>query len=199
MIGCLPTSLTVDGAEYAIRSDYRNVLQCLEAFNDPDLRAADKWLVAMLLMFEEFNTIEDVEAAISGGFNAKDAIEQIQWFIAAGKETKEKDDKKPPSYSWTQDEQMIFSSVNNVAKQEVREVEYMHWWTFLGYFNEIGEGTFSFIVNIRNKLANGKKLEKYEKEFLQKNKDLVLIKKPLTEEEKEQERELQSLVDDVIG
>jgi len=94
---------------------------------------------------------------------------------------------------------MIFSAVNKVAGREIRELEYLHWWTFLGYFNEVGEGTFSFVVGIRHKLNKGKKLEKHEKEFLSQNKELIRLEKPRTREEQEQEAEYKALLDEVLG
>ena len=199
MIGALPETLIVCDKSYPIRSDYRNVLQAFEAFNDPELENSEKWIVAIYLLFAEFTCAEDVETAVEGGFDVEEAIKQILWFISGGKEEKKDDRKELPTYDWAQDEQIIFSAVNNVAKKEVREVEYMHWWTFLGYFNEVGEGTFSYIVGIRNKLNKGKKLEKHEKEFLNRNKDIVLIKKKLSKEEQDKEDEFQELLDDVIG
>lgn len=199
MIGALPETLTVGNNPYPIRSDYRNVLQAFEAFNDPELEKMEKWIVAIYLLFADFTCADDVEHAVEDGFDVAEAAKQISWFISGGKEVRKDDRKELPTYDWVQDEQIIFSAVNNVAKKEVREVEYMHWWTFLGYFNEVGEGTFSYIVGIRNKLNKGKKLEKHEKEFLNKNKDIVLIKKKLSKEEQEQEDEFQALLDDVIG
>ena len=199
MIGELPESLTIDGRIYPIRSDYRNVLQAFEAFNDPELEMPEKWIVATYLLFKDFSCVDDVEEAVQNGFNLQESIKQIEWFISAGKNNDKTDKKEKPTYDWVQDEQMIFSAVNSVAKKEVREQEYMHWWTFLGYFNEVGEGNFSYIVGIRNKLNKGKKLEKHEREFLNRNKDMVLIKKKLSKEEQEQEDEFQLLLDDVIG
>ena len=38
----LPTSIDVGGREYAIRTDYRAILDILAAENDPDLTAAEK-------------------------------------------------------------------------------------------------------------------------------------------------------------
>ena len=198
-IGELPESLIVGDKSYPIRSDYRNVLQTFEAFNDPELETTEKWIVAIYLLFYDFTCAEDVESAVESGFDVSEAIKQLLWFISGGKEERKDDRKEPPTYDWVQDEQIIFSAVNNVAKKEVREVDYMHWWTFLGYFNEVGEGTFSYIVGIRNKLNKGKKLEKHEKEFLNKNKDMVLIKKKLSKEEQEKEDEFQTLLNDVIG
>ena len=197
MIGALPEVLTVGGEEYPIRTDYRNVLQVFEVFQDPELTQEEKWIVAIYLLFEDFSCDDDVLEAAQDGFDLGKAMKQISWFISAGQP--EKQVLEQPTYNWTQDEQMIFSAVNKVAGQETRELEYLHWWTFLGYFNEVGEGTFSFIVGIRHKLNKGKKLEKHEKEFLSHNKELVLMKKPLTKEEQEQEDAYNALLDEVLG
>lgn len=197
MIGALPETLTVGGEGYHIRTDYRNILQVFEAFQDPELTQEEKWIVAIYLLFENFSCADDVMQAAQDGFDLGEAMKQVSWFISAGQP--EKQVLEQPTYNWTQDEQMIFSAVNKVAGRETRELEYLHWWTFLGYFNEVGEGTFSFIVGIRNKLNKGKKLEKHEKEFLSHNKELVLMKKPLTKEEQEQEDAYKSLLDEVLG
>lgn len=197
MIGALPETLPVGGADYPIRTDYRNVLQVFEAFQDMELTQEEKWIVAIYLLFEDFSCADDVLKAAQDGFDLGEAMKQISWFISAGQP--EKQVLEQPTYNWTQDEQMIFSAVNKVAGRETRELDYLHWWTFLGYFNEVGEGTFSFIVGIRNKLNKGKKLEKHEKEFISHNKELVLMKKPKTKEEQEQENAYKSLLDEVLG
>ena len=197
MIGALPEALTVGDEEYPIRTDYRNVLQVFEAFQDQELTQEEKWIVAIYLLFEGFSCDDDVLEAAQDGFDLGEAMKQISWFISAGQP--EKQVLEQPTYNWTQDEQIIFSAVNKVAGRETRELEYLHWWTFLGYFNEVGEGTFSFIVGIRNKLNKGKKLEKHEKEFLSHNKELVLMRKPKTKEEQEQEEAYKSLLDEVLG
>ena len=197
MIGTLPTVLTVNETQCAIRTDYRNVLQVFEAFEDSDLTQEEKWIVAVYLMFEDFSCADDALGAAEEGFDVSEAIQQIIWFISGG--TLEKESTELPVYSWKQDEQMIFSAVNKVAGKEIREIEYMHWWTFLGYFNEIEEGSFSFIVGIRQKLNKKKKLEKHEKEFLSRNKHLVRLEKPKTKEEQKQEDAYQTLLNEVLG
>lgn len=197
MIGALPDTLTVDGIDCPIRTDFRNILQVFEAFSDPELTQEEKWIVAIYLVFEAFSCAEDVILAAQEGFNIQEAVEQISWFVTAGAPEREMLDK--PTYSWQKDEQIIFSAVNKVAGVETRALEYLHWWTFLGYFNEVGEGTFSFVVGIRNKLNRGKKLEKYEKDFLAHNKELVKLERPKTKEELEQEAEYRALMDEVLG
>lgn len=185
MIGALPESLTVCGVDYPIRTDYRNVLQVFEAFNDPDLNQGEKGTVAIYLLFEDFECSDDVDEAVRNGFDVNEAAEKIRWFIHCGAESKK--DAEKPTYNWVQDEQMIFSAVNKVANKEVRELEYMHWWTFIAYFNEIGEGIFSYIVNIRNKRNKHKKLDKSEWDFYKKNKDLVNLIPHKTKEQLEED------------
>lgn len=198
MIGALPEHLTVGNTDYSIRSDYRNVLQIFEAFNDHELEKWEKWVVAIFLLFENFSCADDVIEAAENGFDVDEAIEKIKWFISAGNQ-QEKEEQ--PIYDWKQDEQIIFSAINDKSKcVEVREEEYIHWWTFLGYFNEIDRNSiFSFIMSIRSKRNKGKKLEKYEQEFYKKNKELVDIKPHLTKEEHEQEAEYKALLDEVLG
>ena len=197
MIGALPEHLTVGDTDYRIRSDYRNVLQVFEAFSDPELEPAEKWIVAIYLLFEDFSCADDVLEALESGFPIEEAMKQINWFISAGRDPGKSMDL--PVYDWVQDEQMIFSAVNKVAGSETRELEYLHWWTFLGYFNEVGEGTFSFVVGIRNKLNKGKKLEKHEEEFLRNNKQLIRLEKPKSKEEQEQEDAYNALLNEVLG
>lgn len=197
MIGALPEALSVNGVDYPIRTDYRNVLQVFEAFQDPELELQEKWIVAIYLMFEDFSCADDVISAAREGFSVEEAVNQIQWFISAG--SPEKEILEKPTYSWKQDEQMVFSAVNRVAGKETRDLDYLHWWTFLGYFNEIGECSFSYVVGIRHKLNQHKKLEKHEKEFVSKNKELIKMQPPKTEAEIEEEAENRAILEDVLG
>ena len=71
----------------------------------------------------------------------------------------------------------------------------MHWWTFVGYFEEIEEGTFSQVLAIRQKRAKGKKLEQWEREFLNDNLALVNLKKKMSDEELDLWQQEQDAVD----
>jgi len=50
---------------------------------------------------------------------------------------------------------------------------------------EIGDGLFSQVLSIRQKLSKGKRLEKWEQEFLQNNKKLCELEKS-TDKSKEE-------------
>lgn len=69
---------------------------------------------------------------------------------------------------------------------EVRSVPYLHWWTFMGYFMEIGDGLVSQVWAIRQKRSKGKKLEKWEKEFERSNPELVKLKKVYSEKQQKE-------------
>ncbi len=190
MIGKLPTSLKVNGIDRAIRSDFRVALLIFQAFNDPELSDQEKAWVMLECLYEDFENMppDDLE----------EACRQAVWFLDGGMV---QEDVKPSKkvIDWEQDEQMIFSAVNKVAGKEVRAVEYMHWWTFLGYFNEIGECLLSTVINIRQKKNKGKKLEKYEQEFYRANKSLIDIKKRYTPEEQAEKEYLLKLLNGEVN
>lgn len=170
MIGRLPTTLCIEDREYKIRTDYRIALTIFEAFNDIELKDNEKAMVMLNLLYE---IVPD---------NIEEALKKASWFLDGGKQYEEFN-KTKKVMDWEQDESIIFSAVNKVAGYETREKEYIHWWTFLGYFSEIGEGLFSTVINIRQKKNKGKKLEKYEQEFYKNNKKLIDLKEKYSTEE----------------
>ena len=111
------------------------------------------------------------------------AAEYFRWFVNCGRE--ETKDPGPQLISWQQDAQEIVADVNKVAGQEIRSLPFLHWWTFLGGYMEIGECTFSTIVSIRSKKAKGKKLEKWEEEFYREHYEMIKLPQKYTKEEQE--------------
>lgn len=177
MIGYLPRTLNINGTDRAIRSDFRTALLIFQAFNDSELSDQEKTIVLLECIYEEPESIgqEDFELA----------VKQAIWFLDGGssQDDNSKHKKAKKSMDWEQDEQLIFSAINKVAGYEARAVEYLHWWTFLGFFNEIGEGLFSTVISIRQKKNKRKKLEKHEEEFYKENRHLIDIKVRYTPEE----------------
>ena len=179
MLGQLPKTLTINGKLYRIRTDFRNILRIFEAFADKDLSDKEKMLVCLRRMFVDFSKLPYDDY--------KEAYEQVYWFIGCGKP----EEKRPPvrTFNWIKDEPLMFPAVNKAAGLEVRAVPYLHWWTFMGYIESIdAESLFGTVLSIRQKKARGKKLEKYEREFMQNNKALMALDveeaKPRTAEEK---------------
>lgn len=179
MIGSLPTTLEVNGVEYEIRTDFRIALIIFQALNDPELSEQEKASVILCSLYK--SVPEDMQIA----------LEKASWYLDGGQSFKSNGKRV---MDWEQDEQMIFSAVNKVAGFETRAKENIHWWTFLGFFNEIEEGLFSTVVHIRQKRNQGKKLDKTEDEFYKRNRGLVDLKKRLSKEEQEGLNEVNKLL-----
>ena len=185
----LPTALTVNGTERPINSDFRDVLTILEAYDDPDLEPSEKVYVCLAVLYADF---EDMPREDYG-----DAYEQATWFLDGGNDRASESRKKARTVDWVQDTPILFPSVNQSAGFEVRSVDYMHWWTFLGYFMEMQKSTYATVLSLRDKKARGKKLEKWEQEFWSAHKDLCVIRPKLTAEEKEEKERLLAILDNL--
>lgn len=187
MIGKLPRKLTVNGVKYAIRTDFRDILKILIAFNDPELEEREKAYICLFILYKDFEAIpqEDYETASTAAV----------CFIDHRSEDAGEPKKSPRLMDWEQDENLLFPAINKVAGFEVRSVKYLHWWTFLGYFMEISEGAFSNVLSLRQKKAKGKKLEKWEQEFWRANKDICVLKKRISKEEQEEIDRINKLLD----
>lgn len=177
----LPVSLNVGGHNWKIRTDFRAILDILKYFDDPEYEPDERWLICLDILYEDFDNMPQ---------NLWDeAAEKAIDFIDMG--IKDDGKRKPHTVDWEFDAPVILPAINKVLGTEVRATPYMHWWTFLGAYMEIGESLFSQIVGIREKKAKHKKLEKYEQEFYNANRKLVDIPKHYTEEEREQLKNLE--------
>jgi len=177
MIYDLPTSVDIQGQEYEIRSDYRAILDICIALNDPELTNDDKALAALDIFYPSF---EDMPPE-----HYQEALDKCMWFINCGSE--DAGDKHAPKLmDWEQDFQYIVAPVNRVCGQEIRAAEYMHWWSFVSAYYEIGgDCTFSQIVRVRDRLARGKSLDKSDREWYRRNRALVDLKTKYTEAEED--------------
>lgn len=161
----IPTSITIDGVEYKIRNDgdFRVILDCFRALGDIELTAKERLLAALIIFYEDFNTVDDLLSA-----DVKQLTTEMFKFFNCGSNTVGTQSNKK-LIDWEQDEQLICSAVNKVCGKEIRLEHYVHWWTFMGYFTAIGESPISTIIHIRDKVVNGKKLEKHERDYKREN------------------------------
>ena len=176
----LPDSLSIGGREIKIRPDFRNILRIIELMNR-DLPPLILWQAAEKLFYDE--RIQPEHMA--------EAAEKLSEFISMGREEK----PGPKLIDWEQDAGPIIADVNRAAGFEVRSVPFLHWWTFLSFFNSIGEGQLSTIVSIRNKKAKHQKLDQWEQEFYSENRSEIDFKTKYTEEEQKEIDRLNKLLD----
>ena len=185
MIGELPESLEICGRAYSIRTDFRVALTIFQALDDPELDDREKQLAMLECLYDNPENIPDDSIG--------EALEKAAWFLDGGDMPKREHSAR--IIDWEQDEGIIFPAVNKAAGCEVRALPYMHWWTFLGYFGEVGEGLLSAVLSIRSKMAEGKPLDKHEREFLRRNRSLIVLQ---TAEEKAAEEETEDFLKTII-
>lgn len=177
----LPTSAEIGGVVYPINADFRDILDIFRYLDDPDQPEYIRWKIALALFYEG-----EVPAQYM-----QEAMAYLADFIACGS----RDSKPGPKLlDWEQDAQTIVADVNKVAGTEIRAMPFLHWWTFMAYFNAIGEGQLSTLISIRDKLRRGKKLEKWEQEYYRKNKDRVDLRKRYSAEELAEQERLKKLL-----
>lgn len=189
----LPESITVGDTEYAIRTDYRAILDILTAMNDPEI--VDKsmsedeknmqYVLTMLhILYVDFDKMPE-------GY-WQEATEKAIGFIDCG--IKDNGKPKPRLMDWQQDAPLIAPQISKIIGRDIRGAD-MHWWTFLGYYMDIGDGAFATIVSIRDKLKKKKKLEKWEREYYKDNKTLI----DLNTEKKTRSAEDRAALDKLLG
>lgn len=178
----LPKTLEVNGKEYNIRWHTEAALDTITALSDPNLSDRDKALAVIGIIYEGVIPRKDQE----------EAIKQAYWFLDGGDVSKPK--KSPRVIDWEKDFPLICAPVNRVLGYEIRaDLQHLHWWTFIAAYMEVGgDCTFATVVRLREKIARGQKLEKYEQEFYNKNRELIDIR---VKESKEEEAFLR----DVFG
>ena len=164
----LPTTVTVNDKTYTIREkgDFRMVLSCFQLLNDVEMSEQERIFALLLVFYEEFNDFEDILEVPED--DLKSLVNEAFSFFNCGREHAP-GETNYKTIDWEQDSQLISSAVNKVAGKEIRAETYLHWWTFMGYFNAVGESALATVVGIRTKIAKGKKLEKYEQEFRRDN------------------------------
>ena len=179
----LPKEAVIGGKTYHLRTDFREILQIFSWLQREDLPQFLRWHIALALFYEE--QISDADYL--------EAAEYFRRFVSCGQE--EQPDPGPQLLDWETDAQDIVADVNKVAGQEIRQLPYVHWWTFMSWFHGIGEGNLSTLVGIRDKLRRGKKLENYEQEYYRRNREKVKMRKKYSAEELAEQERLKKLLD----
>lgn len=161
----LPTTVNIEGESFDIRNnaDYRMILDCFNALNDEELTKQERIYACLIIFYADINCIEDLSKLP----DINKAIEGMYRFFNFNEEETTQNQLK--LIDWDKDSTMVCSAINKVAGKEVRAVDYMHWWTFMGYYMAVGESVLSTVVGIRHKILTGKKLEDYEKKFKRDN------------------------------
>ena len=169
----MPESAEIGGVTYKIRSDYRCILDICAALEDPELEEQDKAVAALVIFYPDLDQMPQERY--------EEALRWCYWFIDGGRTWADR--KGPRLVDWEQDFPCIAAPVNRVLGREIRGPEPLHWWTFLGAYQEIGDCLFAQVVRIRDRRARGKPMDKQDREWYRQNRKLVDFSKKYTSAE----------------
>ena len=179
----LPKETQIGGTRYRLHTDFREILEIMGYLENPDMEEYVRWRVAIALFFDGPMPPE----------HYGEAMRYLADFISYDTGEARSSHKL---LDWEQDAGVIIADVNKVAGREIRDAEYIHWWTFLSWFKAIGEGQLCTLVTIRDKRKKGKKLEAWEEEYYRANKSRVDLKTRYSAEDLAEQQRLNALLGD---
>ena len=98
-LGQLPVTLKVGKKEWKIRTDYRDILVIMQAFNDPELTVEEAHVVMCKILYEGWT---DMPKELY-----EEAAKKALWFLDCGQEDEE-DIMPVKVMDWEQDEPILF-------------------------------------------------------------------------------------------
>lgn len=176
----LPTSANFSGEEYPHKSDFRQILRLFEILSDESRPELYRWYLALAYFYER-----PIPRDLEG-----EAMAYLSAFLTCGDAGK----PGPKLLDWQADAPEIIADVNAVAGREIRAMEYLHWWSFLSFFQAVGEGRLSTLVGIRDKLRRGKRLEPWEQEYYRRDPDKIRLRPRLTPADAAEKARLEALL-----
>lgn len=109
-------------------------MQICCTLNDCNLQEREKSLVALLIFYKDFDKLP-LESY-------QEAFEKCLWFVDGVKKKPENREKGPELIDGEQDFTFIVGPVNRVLGKEIQSLKYLHWWSFLSAYTEIGIACF---------------------------------------------------------
>lgn len=187
----LQTSVVINDKEFHITNDgdFRMVLDCFNALNDEEMSEDMRVLASLLIFYNEFNSLDDL---MDYQDILNDLAKAMYKFFNCGQDKSPGAETNYALIDWDKDAHMVCSAVNTVANKEIRAIEYVHWWTFMGYYMSVGDSVLATVVGIRHKIMAHKKLEKWEKEYKRDNPG-YFVWKSTTLKDREQENLIREL------
>ena len=140
------------------------------------------------ITFDELSTLKQPSASL------RTALDKISAALGSVGDAGQQARPGPPLMDWQQDAPLIAAGISRAAGQDVRTLPYLHWWSFLAWFDAIGEGSFATVVAIRDKLRRGKRLENWELDFYRTHRAAVELRSPASPAQEAEKQRLLALL-----
>ena len=160
-----PTKIKVNNKILNINSDFRNCIKIIEAFEDEDLLDEEKYLILIKRLY--IDEVEDdcLQEAIIKGIK----------FLDLGEENKNNEENVKRLYSFTKDDNYIYTGIRQSHNIDLNSIDYLHWWNFVYLFLDIGQDCmFNQLVYYRKRKNEGKLTKEERKVYISMRKILDL-------------------------
>lgn len=121
-----------------IRTNFRESIKFELLMQDNKIDEQTKIMQALKLYYYDLSKITDI----------KQAINDILWFYACGKQNinvdknkKENTESNKQIYSYEFDDEYIYSAFMEIHKIDLNSIKYLHWWKFKALMNSLNENT----------------------------------------------------------
>lgn len=176
MINILLDTLPEEYNGYALDTDFRIGIMATQALSDVDLTDAEKISVALQLIFkDEIPPLEE-------------ANEAIEWYINGwNHDNHVKTASKEAVMDFNMDAGRIFSAF--MAQYRINlNIENMHFWQFMILLSNLGECSYTQVIEIRQKDLKG--MDRKQRKIYEQSKRMYAIKTEMSEEDKQLKAEM---------
>lgn len=138
LTGNLPESFLIGDKEYAVSSDFRDIVELEEILSSEELTDAERGEQALNLFYGCIP--DDVETA----------VEKLCWFMQCGEKERPHRGRRQPArddfrqqaaYSFIHDAGLIYAAFMAQYGIDLTDIEYLHWWKFKAMFESLGKDT----------------------------------------------------------
>lgn len=150
------------------------MLDALAVLHDDELEPVEQRLACLRIFYPRWQELPD----------PAEAFAKAMEFVNLGQPINPEKPPKAALADWDKDAPLIAPAVDEVLGYSCRQCAYLHWWDFIGAYQNIDpEGLFGTVVRVRSKRRKGKKLDKSEEDFCRDNPDLIELPHKRTAEE----------------
>ena len=181
LTAALPDTITVDGREYAIHTDFRDWIRFCEMLLDEELKEEEKVYIALMMYTEE--QPDNIQLALKGltdFYLMSDEVTNDTEEVVETEEVEQANQK--PIYDWSIDSAYIIGAFQKTYGIDLTNIEYMHWWKFKALFTSIIEFDLEERIGYRA-LDTSKIKDKDERKRLDRIKKSLTLKTSVTDEE----------------
>ena len=181
LTAALPDTITVDGREYAIHTDFRDWIRFCEMLLDEELKEEEKVYIALMMYTEE--QPDNIQLALKGltdFYLMSDEVTNDTEEVVETEEVEQANQK--PIYDWSIDSAYIIGAFQKTYGIDLTNIEYMHWWKFKALFTSIIEFDLEERIGYRA-LDTSKIKDKDERKRLDRIKKSLMLKTNVSDEE----------------